>query len=134
VRAARVAIVFCMALSTAVGTWYLRVRIPENEWLTACGAGTEALDLGHAAEAERHFLAAVQAARAFGEGDRRLAHSQFLLAQALVGQARKEEALRLLESSLAIYSKSLGRDHADSVRVLEYYTSLRNASGSTNEP
>jgi tetratricopeptide (TPR) repeat protein len=123
-----------MALSTAVGTWYLRVRIPEKEWLASCGAGREALDLGRFNEAERHFLAAVEAARAFGAGDRRLARSQFLLAQALVGQARKAEALRLLEISMAIYSKSLGRDHAESARVLDYYTSLRDAPGSTSQP
>jgi tetratricopeptide (TPR) repeat protein len=134
VRAARVAIVFCMALSTAMGTWYLRVRIPEKEWLASCGAGTEALDLGRFSEAERHFLAAVEESRAFGERDRRLAHSQFLLAQALVGQARQAEALRLLESSIAIFKKALGPDHATSARVLEYYTRLRSATGSTEGP
>jgi hypothetical protein len=97
-------------------------------------AGREALGLARFSEAERHFLAATEAARAFGEADRRLAHSQFLLAQALVGQARQMEALRLLERSMAIYAKALGPDDAESTRVLEYYTTLRNAAGSTNGP
>jgi tetratricopeptide (TPR) repeat protein len=134
VRAARVAIVFCMAVSTALGTWYLRVRIPEKDWLTSCAAGQDALERGRFSEAERHFLAAVQAARAFGEGDRRLARSQFLLAQALVGQARQTEALGLLERSVAIYTEALGREHAESTRARKYYTSLRNATGSTGVP
>jgi hypothetical protein len=59
---------------------------------------------------------------------------KFLLAQALVGQARQTEALRLLERSVANYTKALGRDHAESARVLEYYTSLRNATGSIDAP
>jgi tetratricopeptide (TPR) repeat protein len=133
-RAARVAIVFCMAVSSALGTWYLRVRIPENEWLISCGKGTAALEQGRFSEAERHFLAAVEAAHAFGEGDRRLARSQFLLAQALVGQARQTEALRLLERSVAIYTRALGVNHAESARVLEYYTSLRNATAPAEGP
>ena len=132
-RAARVAIVFCTAVSTALGAWYLRVRIPEKDWLTSCAAGQAALERGRFSEAERHFLAAVQAAGAFGDGDRRLARSQFLLAQALVGQARQTEALRLLERSVAIYTEALGDDHAESTRVREYYTSLRNSNGSTDE-
>jgi hypothetical protein len=123
-----------MALSTLVGTWYLRVWIPEKEWQTNCAAGSEALDLGRFSEAERHFLAAVEAARHFGGADSRLARSQFLLAQSLVGQARYTEALRLLERSMAVYAKTLGPEHAEPARVLEYYTNVRNASGSSNEP
>ncbi len=102
-QVARVAaIVLCLAVSSALGTWYLCVRIPENEWSASCAAGRESLDLGRFTEAERHLLAAVEVAHAFGEGDRRLAQSQFLLAQALVGQCRQTEALRYLERSIAI--------------------------------
>ena len=133
-RAARVAIVFCMAVSTALGSWYLRVRIPEKDWSTSFRAGKEALNLGRFSEAERHFLAAVEAARAFGEDDRRLADSQFLLAQALVGQARQPDALRALERAVTIYTKVLGREHAASAEVEEYYTRLRKATDSSDGP
>jgi hypothetical protein len=129
-----VAIVFCMAISSALGTWYLRIRLPEKDWLTSCRAGSEAMNLGRFSEAERHFLAAVEAARALGEEDRRLAQAQFLLAQALVGQARQIEALRLLERSVAIYTKVLGREDAESAPVVEYYTRLRNATASSDGP
>src|SRR5271165_2473381 len=121
VRAARAAIILCISLSTLVGTWYLRVRMPENQWLGFCGAGRESLERGRFQEAERHFLAAVEAARVFGEADPRVARSLFLLAQALVGQARQTEALSLLERSIAIYDKSLGPDHPESARVETYY-------------
>lgn len=134
-QAARVAaIVLCLAASSALGTWYLCVGIPEKEWSASCEAGRESLDLGRFTEAERHFLAAVEAAHAFGEGDRRLAQSQFLLAQALVGQCRQTEALRLLERSIAIYDKVLGPNHAESARVRLYYASHHSAIGSLKEP
>jgi len=134
-QAARVAaIVLCLAVSSALGTWYLCVLIPEKEWSASYEAGRESLDLGRFNEAERHFLAAVEAARAFGAVDRRLAQSQFLLAQALVGQCRQTEALRLLERSIAIYDKVLGPNHADSARVRLYYASHHGAIGSTEEP
>jgi hypothetical protein len=123
-----------MAVSTAMGTWYLHVRIPQKDWLNSCRAGRAALELGRFSEAERHFLAAVEAARAFGEEDRRLAYSQFLLAQALVGQARQTDALLLLERSMAIYAKAVGPGHAESARVVAYYTDLRSATYSTDEP
>ncbi len=133
-RAARAAIIFCMALATSVGTWYLRVRIPENQWLTLCAAGRESLDLGRFNEAERRFVVAVEAARVFGEGDPRLARSLFLQAQALVGEARQTEALPLLERSMAIYNKAFGPDHPESTRVLKYYMSIRDSAGSTDGP
>ena len=123
-RAARAATVLCMALSTCIGTWYLRMRIPEREWLTSYATVKHALDLGRYSEAERLSLAAVEAARAFGEGDPRMAHSLFLRAQALVGQSRQSEALPLLERCMAIYAKSLGRDRPEFARVLEYYEIL----------
>jgi tetratricopeptide (TPR) repeat protein len=123
-----------MALSTGAGAWYLRVRIPEKEWLASCAAGREALDLGRFSEAERHFLAAVEAARAFGERDRRLAQSQFLLAQALAGSGRQTEALALLERSMAIYEKSLGANHPELTRVTEYYVNLRNTTAPADGP
>jgi hypothetical protein len=129
-----VAIVFCMAVSSALGTWYLSFRIPEKDWSTSCRAGREAMKLGRFSEAERHFLAAVEAARAFGEEDRRLAQSQFLLAQALVGQSRQTEALGLLEHSVAIYTKALGREHAESAEIMEYYARLRDPTASTDKP
>jgi hypothetical protein len=92
------------------------------------------MNLGRFSEAERHFLAAVEAARAYGEEDRRLAQSQFLLAQALVGQSRQTEALGLLEHSVTICTKVLGREHAASAEIVEYYTRLRDATQSTDKP
>ena len=93
-RAARVAaVVVCMAVSAALGAWYLCVRIPEKEWLASCALGREALGLGAIAKRSRHFLAALEASRGFGEQDRRLAESQFLLAKALAGEGRQTEAL-----------------------------------------
>src|SRR5580693_83049 len=100
-----------MAVSTAVGAWYLRVRIPEKEWLASCALGREALGLERYSQAERYFIAALEAARVFGEQDRRLAESQFLLAQALAGEGRQTEALSLLERSMAIYEKAIGANH-----------------------
>jgi hypothetical protein len=92
------------------------------------------MNLGRFSEAERHFLAAVEAARAFGDDDRRLAQSQFLLAQALVGQSRQTEALGLLERSMAIYTRVLGCEHAESAAIVDYYTRLRDATAPTDKP
>ena len=135
-QVARVAaIVLCLALSTAVGTWYLCVRIPENEWSASCAAGTEShWTWDGLAEAERHLLAAVEAAHAFGE--RR--STAGAVAVSTCASARRPvqgrpEALRLLESSIAIYDKALGPDHAESARVRLYYTSHHSAIDSTEE-
>jgi tetratricopeptide (TPR) repeat protein len=133
VRAARLAaVVICMAVSTALGAWYLCVRIPEKEWLVSCTLGREALGLGRFSQAERHFLAALEEARAFGEQDRRLAESQFLMAQALAGEGRQTEALALLERSMAIYEKAIGANHPEFARVAQYYATLRNPAGSSD--
>jgi tetratricopeptide (TPR) repeat protein len=121
-----------MAVSAALGAWYLCVRIPEKEWLASCALGKEALGLGRFSHAERHFLAALEAARAFGERDRRLAESQFLLAQALAGEGRQTEALSLLERSMAIYEKAIGANHPEITRVAQYYATLRNRAGSSD--
>ena len=135
VRAARVAIVFCMALSTAVGTWYLRVRIPEKEWLASCASGTEALELGRFSEAERHFLAAVEAARAFGDGDRRLAHC----AVPSGASPRRPGTDRRRPSVCSrVRSQSTTKPSAlttrTSGRVLAYYKRIQSATGSTKRP
>ena len=119
-RAARVAIVLCMALSTLLGTWYLQVRIPQQDWLNSCRAGREALELGRFGEAERHFLAAVEAARAFGEEDRRLAHSQFFLAQR--SSARPGRRKRFVCSNVPW--QSTPRHSGPSTRSLRESTSI----------
>jgi hypothetical protein len=129
VQATKAAILLCMAMATGVGTWYLRVRIPDNQWRRPSEAGRRSMERGHFGEAERQFAMAVEAARAFGNRDLRLARSLFDQAQALVAQNKRAEAIRVLEQALAIQEKAHGPEHHETVFVFRYYTHLVNGSG-----
>jgi tetratricopeptide (TPR) repeat protein len=132
-HAAKAAILLCLTVATGAGSWYLRVRVPDKQWRLADEAGKRSLDQEYYDKAELQFAAAVEAARGFGDRDRRLGLSLFHLAQALVGQARNCEALSLLERSSAIFEKALGRDHPDVLRVRQYYAAELQKSGRTTE-
>jgi len=120
---------FCLAVATGSGSWYLRVRVPDNQWRRTDEAGRKSLDQGRFREADRQFVTAIVAARAFGDHDPRLARSLVHRAQALVAQAKLSDAIPLLEQALAIDEKVLGPYHPDVARVLEYYAALLRASG-----
>jgi tetratricopeptide (TPR) repeat protein len=109
----------CLTVATGLGSWYLRVQIPENEWRRPDEAGQTSMDQERYAEAERQFEMAVEAARPFGDQDPRLALSLFHLAQSLAAQAKYTEAIPLLEQSAAIKQTVLGLKHHDVVLVLE---------------
>ncbi|MFI5459254.1 MAG: tetratricopeptide repeat protein [Isosphaerales bacterium] len=128
-RTAKAAILFCLAVATGSGSWYLRVRVPDNQWRRTDEAGRKSMDQGRFGEADRQFVTAIEAARAFGDRDLRLARSLFHRAQALVAQAKHSDAVPLLEQALAIYEKALGQDHPDVARVREYYAALLRAAG-----
>ena len=56
-----------LTVATALGSWYLRVRIPDNQWRRSHEAGRESMSRGRFGEAERQFATAVAAARDLGE-------------------------------------------------------------------
>jgi tetratricopeptide (TPR) repeat protein len=127
VQAAKAAILLCLTVAMGSASWYLRVRAPENHWRRIDQAGQASMSQGRFGEAERHFTAAIEAARAFGAHDPRLARSLFHQAEALVAQARHSEAAPLLEQALVVHVKALGRDHPESARMRAYYSALRDA-------
>jgi hypothetical protein len=120
VQSTKAATLICLVLATGLGTWYLRVRVPDNDWHRADLAGQRSLIEARFGEAERHFTLAVHTARGFGELDSRLGLSLFHLAQALVGQSNHAAALPLLEQAVVIQSKALGRDHPAVLRTRLY--------------
>jgi tetratricopeptide (TPR) repeat protein len=121
VQAAKVAIFMSLAMATALGAWYLRVRIPESQWRRPHEAGRESMSRGRFGEAEREFATAAELAKALGENDPREALSLFHQADALVAQNRFDDAIPLFERALAIDEKALGPDHPDVAPVLEHY-------------
>jgi tetratricopeptide (TPR) repeat protein len=120
VQTSRVSLFVCLALATALGTWYLGVRVPDNQWREADVAGQNFMVQRHYSEAERQFTLAVYAARVFGDEDPRRARSLFHLAETLVARARHAEAIPLLEQALAINQKALGPEHPEVTRAKEY--------------
>jgi len=128
VQTAKAAILLCLAMATGAGTWYLHVQVPDNQWRRPNEAGWRSMNQRRFGEAERQFAMAVEAARAFGSRDPRLARSLFDQAQALVAQARHDEAIPLLEQALAIHENAHGPLHPETVTVLEYYSALIRAT------
>jgi tetratricopeptide (TPR) repeat protein len=104
-----------------LGTWYLRVRIPGEQWRRPYEAGRESMARGHFDEAERQFAIAVEAARWLGPDDPRLALSLVQQAEALVAGRRFVQSLPLLERALEIDAKVLGPDHPDLAPVWDHY-------------
>ncbi len=133
VQSARAAALICLVLASALGTWYLRVRVPDKDWRRADEAGEQSLSQERFGEAERYFALAVHAARNFGDADPRLGLSLFHLAQALVGQSRAAEALPFLEQSAAIQTRALGLSHPDVSRVRAYQTAVLEKLGRVND-
>jgi tetratricopeptide (TPR) repeat protein len=104
-----------------LGCWYLHVRLPANRWYCPYESGRKFMNEGRFVEAERQFATAVATARLIGDHDHRVALSLFQQAQALVAQARFEEAIPLFEQTLAIDDRALGPDHPEIAPVLECY-------------
>jgi tetratricopeptide (TPR) repeat protein len=129
VQTTKAAILLCLAMATGTGTWYLQVRIPDNQWRHSNDAGRRSMDQGNVDEAERQFAMAVETARRFGRRDLRLARSLLDRARALVAQDRRAEAIPVLEQALAIEEKVHGLDHQETVSVLQYYSDLLHGSG-----
>ncbi len=121
VQAAKMAIFLSLAVATALGSWYLHVRIPEGQWRRPHEAGRASMSRGQFGEAEREFATAVELAKSLGENDPREALSLFHQADALVAQNRLDDAIRLFERALEIDEKALGPDHPDVAPVLEHY-------------
>ena len=110
-----------LTVATALGSWYLRVRIPDNQWRRSHEAGRESMSREQFGEAERQFATAVAAARDLDADDSRLALSLTHQAEALVARARFADAVPLFERALEIDEKVLGPDHPDVAWVLERY-------------
>ena len=97
VQSAKMAIWLSLAVATALGSWYLSVRIPESQWRRPHEAGQASMSRGQFGEAEREFATAVELAKALGENDPREALSLFHQADALVAQNRFDDAIPLFE-------------------------------------
>ncbi len=115
------AIFLSLAVATALGSWYLGVRIPDDQWRRPHEAGRASMSRGLFGEAEREFATAVELARMLGEDDPREALSLFNQADALVAQERFDDAIPLFQRALEIDEKALGPDHPDVAPVLEHF-------------
>jgi tetratricopeptide (TPR) repeat protein len=82
-------------------------------WKSSQDAGDKAYRLGHYAEAESQFKAALKAAEAFGPQDPRLALDLYKLAEVYRAEGKYAVAEPLQQRSLAIRETSLGPEHPD---------------------
>ena len=110
---AKVSLFVCLAVATGLGTWYLGVRAPDNQWRLADQAGQRLIDQERFGEAERQFTMAIEAARTFGDQDSRRALSLVHLANVVCVQGRQTDAISLCQQALAINEKTLGSAHPD---------------------
>ena len=133
-QSAKAAMLFCLTVATGTGSWYLRVRVPDNQWRRPDEAGRESMNRGRFGEADRQFATAIVAAREFGDRDPRLARSLFHRAQALVAQAKPSDAIPLLEQALAIYQRAHGPHHPETAAVLELYSSTKAKATTVLQP
>jgi hypothetical protein len=124
VQAAKAAILLCLAVATGSGTWYLRVRVPENHWYETDQAGVACMHQRRFGEAERQFETAIEVAHAFGDHDLRLGRSVFHRALALVALGKISEAMPLIEQAHAIHTKARGPHHPRTIFIRDYYFSL----------
>src|SRR5438552_7673648 len=82
-----------------------------THWEIDNQAGTQLYEQGHYAEAERHFLAALQEVEKFGQHDTRLAIVLNNLANLYHTQGRYAETEPLYQRALAIREEILGPHH-----------------------
>ena len=80
-------------------------------WASDNEAGTQCYEQGHYAEAERHFLAALQEVEQFGPHDTRLATVLNNLANLYHTQGTYAQAEPLYQRALAIREEILGLHH-----------------------
>jgi tetratricopeptide (TPR) repeat protein len=131
VQAAKIAMFLSLGVAAALGSWYLRVRVPDSQWRRPDEAGRDLMSQGRFGEAERQFAAAVAAAHALGADDPRLALALSHQAEALVAQTRFADAIPLFERALAIEEKILGPDHPEIAQVLEPFAASLRETGQT---
>lgn len=81
---------------------------PEHRWLKHHDAGVSAYRSRNLDRAEQEFMVSVTYAEAFSMKDNRLAQSLNNLGAILLEEKRYDEALPILERSLAIYKRSVG--------------------------
>ncbi len=130
---AKAAILLCLTVATGLGSWYLGVQVPDNQWRRPDQAGQRSMYQDRPGEAERLFATAVEVARTFGDRDPRLARSLFHQAQALEAQAKYTEAIPLLKESAAISETMPGLGHEDNAHILELYATALRKSGRDDE-
>ena len=82
-----------------------------TRWVSDNQAGTQLYEQGHYAEAERHFLAALQEVEKFGQHDTRLAIVLNNLANLYHTQGTYAQAEPLYQRALAIREEILGPHH-----------------------
>ena len=106
------------------------VETPRPEtWEKLKAAGWEAYREDHYAEAEKHFVAALQEAERFGEQDLRLATSLAHLAVFYDAQGKHAEAEPHCRRALGIRGKALELQHSDVAESLKDLAGLYHAQG-----
>ena len=96
----------------------------EATWEEHSQAGREALDNGDINSAKRHILAAIEAVKVLDPEDPRLGASLNDLAQVHFALGNYEDAESLLEESLGILTKRLGRDDPWTITTLNNLATL----------
>lgn len=105
----------------------------DTRWERLFDAGQEALAQGRYAEAEKKFLAAVEAAEAFGGDDSRLGVTLNNLAVAYHDQGKLDEAEPLYKQAIKVYERTLGLGHPEVATTLENYAGLLRDTGREDE-
>ena len=113
--------------------WPASCSGPETSWETSNAAGMEAFQEARYAEAEKWWLAALEAAENFGPDDQRLATNINNLAGLYHALGKYAQAEPLYQRSLAIREKALGSEHPSVATSLENYGDLLRKMGRDEE-
>ncbi len=101
----------------------------QTQWEKLNGAGMEAYERDHYAEAEKLWLAALKEAETFGGEDPRLATSLNNLAELYRAQGRYAQAGPRYRRALAIREKALGPEHPQVATSLNNLAELYRVQG-----
>ncbi len=113
--------------------WQANTQVPQETWERNYQVGIAAYRQGNYGEAVKQTEAALEAAKAFGPDDLRLANTLNILASLYHAQGKYAEAEPLHKRALAIREKMLGPEHPDLALSLNNLAMLYHDLGKYSE-
>ncbi len=95
-----------------------------RRWEVCYQSGRRAIDSGNFDEAEKHLQMALQEAGKLGQNDPRIANIHNSLGELYFIQKAYDKAIKHYEIVIEVWEKTLGKEYAGLVEVLENYAEI----------